>query len=252
MPMSSGADPALTKQISDLQAQVAALQAQMSVHNQHSDGTSMAMPTSAGGTMGNDKMAAKPMRQEMMGSMSGGQSMPMQSSGMPASSMGAGSSSSGMAGMMEMMMGNMGGMGSMGAMGGGSMPSALPGFPGASHLYHIGATGFFLDHPQHLTLTAAQQRSLNQLKEQTALAQNTAERKIEAAEQELWSLTAADQPDAEKIRGKLEEIGKLQVEKRFAFIKAVGDAAKLLTDEQRGVLLGNTPAQPAMAPMKDM
>ena len=32
-----------------------------------------------------------------------------------------------------------------------SMPSALPGFPGQSHLYHIGATGFFLDHPEHIT-----------------------------------------------------------------------------------------------------
>ena len=27
-------------------------------------------------------------------------------------------------------------------------PAALPAFPGTSHIYHIGATGFFLDHPE--------------------------------------------------------------------------------------------------------
>ena len=39
-------------------------------------------------------------------------------------------------------------------MGGMKMSSALPGFPGSSHLYHIGSTGFFLDHPTHITLTS--------------------------------------------------------------------------------------------------
>ena len=53
----------------------------------------------------------------------------------------------------------------MSPMGGGSpaaiSQSALPGFLGASHLYHIGATGFFLDHPQHIALTLEQQAGLN-------------------------------------------------------------------------------------------
>lgn len=168
-----------------------------------------------------------------------------------------------MMGMMGMMDDNMGGMAA------GSMPmaSALPGYPGASHLYHIGATGFFLDHPQHITLTVEQQKSLNQLKEKTTLDQKSAERKIEGAEQELWTLTSADQPDATKIQAKLAECEKLRSEKRFAFIKGVGEATKLLTDEQRQSLLGNTPAmptpratstqpaasgQPPMAPMKGM
>ena len=60
-------------------------------------------------------------------------------------------------------------MGMMG-MGGGNMAampqSALPGFPGASHLYHLVATGFFLDHPQHIALTTEQQAGLNKAKEQ--------------------------------------------------------------------------------------
>ena len=58
--------------------------------------------------------------------------------------------------------GGMGGMDSMccmGAMGKApgagttmAMPSALPGFPGASHLYHVGASGFFLDHADKIGL----------------------------------------------------------------------------------------------------
>ena len=173
-------------------------------------------------------------------------------------------------GEMDDMMGMMGMMDDkMGGMAAGSMPmaSALPGYPGASHLYHIGATGFFLDHPQHITLTVEQQKALNQLKEKTTLDQKSADRKIEGAEQELWTLTSADEPDATKIQAKLAECEKLRSEKRFAFIKGVGEATKLLTDEQRQSLLGNTPAmaapqatssqpaapgKPAMPPMKGM
>jgi Spy/CpxP family protein refolding chaperone len=142
----------------------------------------------------------------------------------------------------------------MGGKGGSSMamPSALPGFPGASHLYHIGATGFFLDHPQHIALTTQQQAALNNAKEKALLAKSTTDRAVEQAEQELWMLTAADQPDAAKIEAKLAEIGKLHGDERLAFIRAVGDASKILTDEQRKILTGfapPAPAAPAAAPM---
>jgi hypothetical protein len=95
---------------------------------------------------------------------------------------------------MAKMMGMMGGMGGKGdsSM---AMPSALPGFPGASHLYHIGATGFYLDHPQHIALSTEQQMRLNQIKQQAALNKASASRSVEEAEQDLWMLTAADQPD---------------------------------------------------------
>lgn len=149
-----------------------------------------------------------------------------------------------------------GGMMSMMGMGGGSMAampqSALPGFPGASHLYHLGATGFFLDHPQHIALTTEQQAGLNKAKEQALLAKSSADRAVEQAEQELWMLTAADQPDAAKIEAKLAEIGKLTGDVRLAFIRAVGDASKLLTDEQRKALTGFAPPAPAAAPMAPM
>ena len=144
-------------------------------------------------------------------------------------------------GMMDMM--------GMGGGGGSMIQSALPGFPGASHLYHIGATDFFLDHPQHIALTTGQQSSLNKAREQALLAKGTSDRAIQQAEQELWTLTAADQPDAMKIEAKLAEIGKLHGDQRLSFIRAVGDASKILTDEQRKILTGFAPPAPAAAPM---
>ncbi|WP_286766078.1 MULTISPECIES: periplasmic heavy metal sensor [Rhodopirellula] len=159
-----------------------------------------------------------------MGGMSGGMGMGMgMMKGM------------GMMGRNPAMKSSMNGMGSMGSM---SMPSALPGFAGASHLYHIGETGFFLDHPQHITLSHEQQLKLNQLKEAALLATATAERKIEEAEQELWTLTAEAQPDINKIEAKAREIAKLQADKRIAFIRSVGEAAEVLTKEQRQTLVG--------------
>jgi Spy/CpxP family protein refolding chaperone len=126
--------------------------------------------------------------------------------------------------------------------------SALPGFPGASHLYHIGSTGFFLDHSEHITLTIEQQKSLNQMKEDSELAKNTAKRKIDQAEQELWQLTSADQPDEGKIEAKIGEIEKFRGDERLAFIRSVGEAAKVLTDEQQKSLTGVAPPAPAPMP----
>jgi len=146
----------------------------------------------------------------------------------------------------------MAGMMGMSPMGGGSpaamTQSALPGFPGASHLYHIGATGFFLDHPQHITLTMEQQAALNQAKQTATFVKSTADRAVEQVEQELWMLTAADQPDATQIEAKIRETEKLRGDERLAFIRAVGEASALLTDGQRKSLAGYAPPAPA-APM---
>lgn len=161
--------------------------------------------------------------------------------------MSPGAAAMGMDGMMAMMgMGTMEGM----AMGGGPaaklLPSDLPGFPGSSHLYHVGATGFFLDHPEHVTLTREQSMALARRKEQTLLRQAELQRTIDQAEQDLWVLTAADQPDAAAIERKVEAIAKLHGEQRLAFIQAVGAAAKVLTDDQRMQLVGALP--PASTP----
>lgn len=148
-----------------------------------------------------------------------------------------------MMGMMGMMgMGKSGGTGAMGQM---QMTAALPGFPGASHIYHVGATGFFLDHPQHVKLSDKQQHALNQIKEKALLAKAAAQRKIDDAEQQLWTLTSSDSPDAAKVEAKVREIEKLRGDQRLEFIRAVGEAATILTDEQRQAVLGDKP------PMKD-
>ena len=164
---------------------------------------------------------------------------------------------SGGMGMDKMDMAAMMGMGAMSNGPADAMPqSALPGFPGASHLYHIGATGFFLDHPQHIALTTEQQAGLNKAREQALLAKSTADRAIQQAEQELWTLTAADQPDAMSVQAKITAIGKLTGDARLSFIRAVGDASKLLTEEQRKSLTGFAAPTPAAAmpaaAMKDM
>ena len=116
-------------------------------------------------------------------------------------------------------------------------PSALPGFPGMPQIYHIGATGFFLDHPEHIKLTTEQQSGLNQAKEKGLLEQSSFQRKIDDAEPELGTLTSSDQPDATKIDAKVRAIEKLRGDQRLAFIRAVGEAAKVLTDEQRKSLV---------------
>ena len=127
-------------------------------------------------------------------------------------------------------------------------PSAsLPGFPGASHLYHVGATGFFLDHPQHITLSTEQQTALNRIKEKTLLDRTSSDRRVEDAEQELWMLTAADTPDAAKIEAKVRAIEKLRGDQRVAFIRAVGEAGKVLTSDQQKALLGTKPSGPSPA-----
>ncbi len=185
------------------------------------------------------------MDMDMMKKGGGGSMPPPQAAAMATRGMAMGKDMKKMTGMM--------GMGAMPAAAPGAMlQSALPGFPGASHLYHIGATGFFLDHTQHIALTTEQQAALNKAKEQALLAKSTADRAIEQAEQELWTLTASDQPDAAKIEGKIAEIAKISGNERLAFIRAVGDASKLLTDEQRKILTGFSPPVSAAAPMAPM
>lgn len=129
-----------------------------------------------------------------------------------------------------------------------AMPGARAGIPGASHLYHVGATDFFLDHSQHITLSTEQWKCLNRIKEQAALNKASANRKVQEAEQQLWKLTALAQPDTAQIEAKIREIEKLHVAQRLAFIRPVGDAAKVLTEEQTKILLGK--AAPVMPDAK--
>lgn len=158
--------------------------------------------------------------------------------------------------MEPMDMNEMGGMGGMkgGAMepppmememmgmmdGSAAMQSPLPGFPGASHLYHVGSTGFFLDHAAMIGLSVEQKRRLGQIREQSQMEGATLDRRILQTEQELWQLTAAEEPDAAAIEEKVREIETSRGDKRMAFIRAVGRAAEVLTPAQRQKALGMT------------
>ncbi|MCW5626500.1 MAG: hypothetical protein KIT73_17430 [Burkholderiales bacterium] len=133
-------------------------------------------------------------------------------------------------------------MGDMGGGGAARSATSLPGFPGRSHLYHIGAEGFFLNHPQHITLSVQQQVRLNRIREQALLTNATYERQVAEAEQALFVLTGADLPDTVKIHEQLRAIADLRTEQRAAFIRNVGQAAEVLTDSQRDALLGAKPA----------
>ncbi len=145
----------------------------------------------------------------------------------------------GMMGMEKMKMMGMKKMKMMGTMKDSSaMPSALPGFPGASHIYHIGSTDFFLDHMEHINLSVEQQKQLGQLREKSTLSQASLDRKIEEEEQELWKLTATDTPDIQAIEMRIRAIEKLKGDQRVAYIRAVGDAAKALTSVQIQTLTG--------------
>ena len=134
--------------------------------------------------------------------------------------------------------GDMGAMKPSGDMSAMAKSSAMPGVPGVSRLYHIGATGFFLNHPEHITITIKQRAALNGRKRKALLSKATAQRNIEEAEQELWELTSADKPDAAQIQATVQAIEKLRGEQRMAFIQSVGEAAEVLTDEQSKFLLG--------------
>jgi len=130
--------------------------------------------------------------------------------------------------------------------------SNLPGFPGASHLYHVGADGFFVNHhPKHIQLSVEQQTQLNQLREKALMSRAASEREIEAGEQQLFALTAADQPDASKIEAQLRTIENLRVQQRLNYIRAVGEAANVLTADQRAMLLGTKSSGAAMPGMKN-
>lgn len=121
-----------------------------------------------------------------------------------------------------------------------SMQSSLPGFPGASHLYHIGSTDFFLNYKGHITLTKEQQLQLNKIREEACLEQATVQRKVDEEEQQLWKLTSVDQPDFNAIKAKIDAIEALRGSQRLKFIIAVSQAAEVLTKKQQQVLTGES------------
>lgn len=208
--MDSPQNVGLTQEIARLRSQIAQIQAAL---DQNQPGGPFEAGIQPVGMAMDDEME-----------MSGAANQPaMEGKGMPTA-----------AGCCSGMMGKMGVAGSAPT----TMPSDLPGFPGASHIYHVGTTGFFLDYSAAITLTTNQQAALNGIKEKSIGDLAAAQRQIDQAEQELWMLTSSDQPDSMKLETKVRDIERLKGNQRIAFIRSVGEAARVLTEDQRAALLG--------------
>lgn len=246
-PANSGSqNKQLADQIAEMRAEIARLQAavdQTGTGNKSNASQPMPMGAKKGmGMMGGEMGGMMQGMKGMEGEMSGMGAMP------PAAGMATPAKAMGMCcmGMMGMPPGGNAGMTApaptppMAGMSGSS--SAMPGQPGASHILHIGSTGFFLNHPQHITLTADQKSKLNRLKEKAMLDQASEQRKIDQAEQELYSLTGAEQADTSKIQAKISEIEKRRSEQRMNFIQAVSEASNVLTHDQHQALMGTMPS----------
>lgn len=117
---------------------------------------------------------------------------------------------------------------------------------GPPAVMHIGAKGFFIDRPQTFTPRADQAKTLADIKERSAMDMMASDKRIQEAEQSLWKLTASDSPDLTEIEAKAREVEKLRADQRVAFIRAVAEAANLLTPEQKETLLrADSRAKPA-------
>ena len=234
-PATKSADKNLADELRQLREQVAKLQNSVSPKG--------AAPRPASGMAGMQSMQGGTTQQGGAGMQpQSGMGMMSMMENEHGSSMAASQSAPGMQGMSGMEMSGMDMMGRMARAPQMAGQAALPGFPGLSHLYHIGSTDFFLDHPEHIALTTDQQRQLGQIKETALLEKASTQRKIEETEQQLFTLTGADQPVLADIQAKVREIGELQGQQRIAYIQAVGQAARILTEEQRKSLVGLNPA----------
>lgn len=240
----TSATPTLHSQIAELRAKVARLESALELNHESSSASSMSGATHAvdakGMQMGMGKKGMGMGKEKMKGKSAAGGGMGMSGMGkMGGDKMAASKPSMGMG------KGKMKRMQMMGSMGGDvevqpvAQPSFLPGFPGASHIYHIGATSHFLDHSEHINPTPEQSKQLAQMLEQSTLAQSSFERRIAQAEQDLWVLTSVGEPDAAKIESKVKEVAQLQVEQRLTFIRSVGAAAGVLSETQRSALVGD-------------
>ena len=237
----AGQNKQLTDQIAEMRAEIARLQAAVDQTGagKSNAGGAMPMPAGKGKSKGMGMMGEMGGMKGMEGEMGGMSSMP------PGGAMAPPAKAMGMCcmGMMGMPPGgNMSAPVAAPAMAGMTGPSsAMPGQPGASHILHIGSTGFFLNHAQHITLTADQKSKLNRLKEKAMLDQASEQRKIDQAEQEVYALTGADQVDHAKIQAKIAETEKLRSGQRMSFIEAVSEASNVLTHDQHQALMGTMP-----------
>ncbi len=109
----------------------------------------------------------------------------------------------------------------------GSTPAGTP------SLMHAGAKDFFLDDAHHITLSAEQKASLEKIKANAGQQKSAFDMQINEAQQDLWRLTGAGQPNLGQIDEKVQQIARLRADQQSAYIHAVADAANVLTPEQQ-------------------
>ncbi len=127
--------------------------------------------------------------------------------------------------------GKMGGM-SQGMPGQAGSPMAGAKMTETPHLLHIGAKDFYLDHAQHLGLTAEQKQNLEKVKMAATSDKAASQKQIAVAQGELWQLTSADQPNTNAIDAKVKEIATMQADEQVMFIHSVAEASNMLTPQQ--------------------
>jgi Spy/CpxP family protein refolding chaperone len=263
------------EQITQLKEQVAKLQAALQAKKAKKTGSGKASMGAAdpamgmegessemGGMSAGSGKSAAPMNDDMdeddamapaAGAMKSGDAKPMAGSGCCGMSMGK-------------PMAKAPGMGDdkMGGMSAGKMPSkgskAMSGMKTAEapHLLHVGAKDFYLDHAQQIGLTPEQKTDLEKIKAGAVQQKVASQKQIDVAEQELWQLTSADQPDSAQIDTKVQEIAKSKADQQVTFIHAVSSASDVLTMEQRAKVVKLMPSteaksrvqKPMSSPMK--
>lgn len=116
----------------------------------------------------------------------------------------------------------------------------LPGDSDAPHLYHLGETGFFLDHAELMDLNQQQTKQLENLKQTWFSYSKQITRDIDDLEEQLWELTSEGKPDAKKIEDKIRQITALHANLRIDFIRKVGEAVSVLSPDQIRVLIASS------------
>ena len=219
----------------------------------------MGMGDDAGEMGGMSSGATKPPMKDKMGGMEGmdkmsSQAAPMAPKGCCGKSMGMPMPKGGMA---DDKMGNMPKSAGTRMK---SKPMTEQKMAEAPHLLHVGATDFFLDHQQHLGITPDQKALLETIKRDASNQKTNSEGEIDKAEEQLWQLTSADQPNGMDIDSKVQEVAQLRAAEQVAFIHSVSAASNVLTSEQRVEAvkpmipskgsMSKMPKAPTTAPMK--
>ncbi len=104
--------------------------------------------------------------------------------------------------------------------------SAVPRIPGASHLYHMGAKGFFLNHAERIDLSDEQKQELNRIRERAVLERAKRRAEIKSMELDVWQLTGLDKPNMSDIEAKIRSLEKARYDTRLNYLREVERAIR--------------------------